>query len=279
MKLTSRATLIGTVITAAVLAPAVAFAAFSVGTSNPGNGIAAGVLAAPGDLTATAHPVDSAANSGAVTLTWSDIALRVGHGGPSRLLVERRPASSADWQPVATPPRRRVRRRGNVRLHRRERRVQRDLQLPGTVHSGQLDGRPVQRPAGRLGRAHRSGRARGHSRPDSPPLPGPAAGSSPWARAGASWSASKPAPAAPPGSRRHPPPSTTSTALCRAVAEHPRLGGRSRRAPSSRARAPALPSRRPGPRSPRARPPTCTASSPCPTTSPWSARTAPCATP
>ena len=97
--------IVAAVATAAVLAPAVAFAAFSVATSNPGNAVGAGVLSAPGDLTATAHPVDSAANSGAVTLTWTDTRAGSGTVNPAGYVVQRRPAGAGDWTTVATPAR------------------------------------------------------------------------------------------------------------------------------------------------------------------------------
>src|SRR4029450_11134813 len=103
MKLTSRATLIVTVATAAILAPAVAFAAFSAATSNPGNQVGAGVLTAPGALTGTAPPPATPATSGAVPLTWSPIEAGTGTLDPTGYVVERRPACSTTWQTLATP--------------------------------------------------------------------------------------------------------------------------------------------------------------------------------
>ena len=103
MKLTSRATLIVAAVAAVALLPAVAFAALSSASSNPGNAVAAAVLRAPGSLTLTAHPLDNATNSGAVTLTWSDALSGSGTVNPAGYTIERRTSGSTEWLPVATP--------------------------------------------------------------------------------------------------------------------------------------------------------------------------------
>ena len=103
MKLTSRASILVTVVTAAILVPAIAYGAFTSGTGNPGNTVTAGVLKAPGTLTATAHQQDNAANTGSVTLTWNDGLTGTGTLSPAGYLVERQAAGSTSWQSVATP--------------------------------------------------------------------------------------------------------------------------------------------------------------------------------
>lgn len=103
MKLTSRATILVTLATVVVLVPAVAFGAYSAGTSNPGNAVAAGVLKGPGTLTATAHVADNATNRGDVTLTWNDGLSNAGTITPGGYLIERQAAGSTEWQSAATP--------------------------------------------------------------------------------------------------------------------------------------------------------------------------------
>ena len=103
MKLTSRASIIVAAGTATILVPAIAYAAFTAGTRNPGNSVAAGVLKAPGTLTATAHLQDNAANAGNVTLTWNDGLTGTGTLNPAGYVVERQTAGSTSWQTVLTP--------------------------------------------------------------------------------------------------------------------------------------------------------------------------------
>ena len=103
MKLTSRASILVAGFAATILVPAVAYGAFTTGTGNPGNSVTAGVLKAPGTLTATAHQQDNATNTGSVTLTWNDGLTGTGTLSPAGYLVERQTAGSTSWQSVATP--------------------------------------------------------------------------------------------------------------------------------------------------------------------------------
>lgn len=103
MKLTSRASIIIAGATAAILVPAIAYGAFTTGTSNPGNTVTAGVLKTPGTLTATAHVPDNASNTGSVTLTWNDGLTGTGTLNPAGYVVERQAAGSTSWQTVSTP--------------------------------------------------------------------------------------------------------------------------------------------------------------------------------
>ena len=103
MKLTSRATVILAAVTATILVPAIAYGAYTAGSGNPGNTVAAGVLKAPGTLTATAHVPDNATNAGDVTLTWNDGLTGTGTLNPAGYLVERQLAGLSSWQTVSTP--------------------------------------------------------------------------------------------------------------------------------------------------------------------------------
>ena len=103
MKLTSRASILVAAFTAAILVPAIAYGAFTAGTSNPGNTVTTGVLKAPGALTATAHLPDNATNTGNVTLTWNDGVTGSGTLDPAGYVAERQTAGSSSWQSVATP--------------------------------------------------------------------------------------------------------------------------------------------------------------------------------
>ena len=103
MKLTSRATILVAPVVAGLLVPAVAWGVFSTARSNPGNTVTAGVLKAPGTLSATAHVPDNAGNTGDVTLTWNDGLGNTGSLNPGGYVVERQTAGSTLWQTVATP--------------------------------------------------------------------------------------------------------------------------------------------------------------------------------
>src|ERR687884_1256997 len=103
MKLTSRATILVAPAVAGLLVPAVAWGVFSTGKSNPGNAITAGVLKAPGTLSATAHVQDNATNAGSVTLTWNDGLSNTGSLNPGGYVIERQTSGSSQWQTVSTP--------------------------------------------------------------------------------------------------------------------------------------------------------------------------------
>jgi len=103
MKRAHRATLVVGLAAAATLLPAVAVAALSSATGNPGNAVGAAVLRPPGALAATAHATNSAANVGTVTLTWTDTVDASGTVTPTAYTVERQAAGTATWQAVGSP--------------------------------------------------------------------------------------------------------------------------------------------------------------------------------